>query len=568
MAKVRKTRTARTLAGVSAIALGLTGALAASGAAFAAQGVNGTPPGNTDTDVTGSLTIHKYEGLETSTEGNGGTQTVPGTYAALGGVDFSIQRVGTWDGTECVALDLRDSAAWDEVPTGKNPAAPVTESPQEGDLCAYESVIEVTTGADGSITEADLELGLYYVVETDASGAYKMVNGESVPVAVVNGVNPFYVTIPYPNEDEGWIYNVQVYPKNQSSEAPQKTVEDPSGVLIGSTVKWTITAVIPETDEEITQASIYDQFDPTILEYVSSKVTVEGVTDPFFDDTDSENVVDTNANVNIPGLNPSAEGGTLEPSISWDFTTAGLDLVNADGAASLKGKTITVELTTKVLSVPVNGEVDNEPGLPGHGYGSIFNKTPNAGETTPVTYWGALKVTKVDDTPAPNAKPLKGAEFAVTAAPETGGCPAASETVPAADDIVAKGASDANGVVQWVPNPQTDPETAATSPLTLWVATDPDGKTLEQSDLTKDYCVYETKPPAGYVAAGVSTATIVPGGLASGGDVTVINVPTEGPKLPLTGAAGTALLIAGGLGLVAIAFGSHMVIRNRQKRDA
>lgn len=58
------------------------------------------------------------------------------------------------------------------------------------------------TGENSQTTET-LPLGLYYVAETDVSGAYTMgvdENGDParVPVTVVSGTAPFYVAIPTP----------------------------------------------------------------------------------------------------------------------------------------------------------------------------------------------------------------------------------------------------------------------------------------------------------------------------------------------------------------------------------
>jgi LPXTG-motif cell wall-anchored protein len=215
---------------------------------------------------------------------------------------------------------------------------------------------------------------------------------------------------------------------------------------------------------------------------------------------------------------------------------------------------ITVVFKAKVLKVTVTGGIANGPGTgkPGEpGYGSEFNGKIVPPTQTPYTYWGQLQVTKV--VKGNTSQKLANAEFALSAKPATGDCPA---TAPAAADAVATGTSDANGVVQWNSIPS--------SPLGLFVAnsnTDPN-----PDDFSKDYCLYETKAPAGYVLdASAKSVTIKPG-TDHVNTFTFEDPQQNHPNLPLTGAAGTAMMTLGGIALMAAGGGAYAISRKRSTR--
>lgn len=102
--------------------------------------------------------------------------------------------------------------------------------------------------------------------------------------------------------------------------------------------------------------------------------------------------------------------------------------------------------------------------------------------------------------------------------------------------------------------PRTTP-----SPLGLFVANSSNGALTNPS---KDYCLYETKAPAGYTGAAVKTVNVKAGTTAIS-NVSVTNTQKEGPKLPLTGAQGTLLMVVGGLVLVAAGTGAVVATRKR-----
>lgn len=506
----------RLVAALGAAAIGLVGL---AGVASAADDPVGKPgPGQPGAPSTGSLIIHKLVGNESSTPGDGTVQTVEGT--ALKDVKFTIWQLGkTKDaGGPCTPLDLGKTADWESVPKSGTPVPNTLEGVKDAGFCLVTEAGTVDkTNGEGQLTFQDLDLGLYYVQETDA------------PANVVSRTAPFYVTVPLPHKDGSWLYNVNVYPKNQVLDAPKKSInadaeQAGNGLVVGSVVEWTINQTVPALNagDDYKSASIYDEL-PTdgSLSYKgtsSVSLTSAGSTTTLVKDTDYTIATDGS---------------------SWTLTATGLGKIKA-------GDTLTVVFTTTVEKVTENGSIDN-PGSDGKtpGYGSTFNGTTTPGGPIPYTYWGQLKVTKVDE----SSNKLAGAEFRVYA--KSGGTCAA--TVPS-DDLVATGTSGSDGVVTW---------NGIGTELGLFVANNSNGPL---TDLTKDYCLYETKAPAGYIAADVTTVTIKPGNVLVTGvnDLTVKNVQQGHPELPLTGANGELLMTIGGLALVLLAGGGALVVRSKR----
>ena len=252
--------------------------------------------------------------------------------------------------------------------------------------------------------------------------------------------------------------------------------------------------------------------------------------------------------------------GTDTGKLVWDFSTAPwITTVNSN-----KGADITIKFTTKVSTTIGDGVVLNVPGEDvTKGYGSSFNNVPSKGENTPGTAWGQLSILKTDS--STTSKKLQGAEFEVVEKPEASVCPLLDDLYNETDNKrdypeVATGTSNAQGIVEWdgkTPN----------NPLGLWIA-NWDSDSEKPEELAKDYCVYETKAPAGYTAQQAAIEVTITPGVAGAVTETVQNTQKGGPDLPLTGAAGTILLIIGGLGVIALAAGAHVVIRNRQAKKA
>lgn len=167
----------------------------------------------------------------------------------MAGVTFTVYQLGKEVNGTCEAIDLRQRAAWNAVPSGTAPAD--LDAVKTTGFCVVEETTSPATDASGNATVSGLPQGLYYVEETGA------------PDIVVSTTAPFYVTLPYRNDDNTWLYNVHVSPKNQTVSAPSKTVSNPSNNAIGSTLTWTITQTVPalNSGDTYSEASVWDELD-------------------------------------------------------------------------------------------------------------------------------------------------------------------------------------------------------------------------------------------------------------------------------------------------------------------
>lgn len=517
---VTKKSLQRIAAGVGALAIVLGGSIGAATAAYADVPSAGTAPGDAAAGSTGTLTVHKRAGTA-GAAGNGTELTSPAG-SPLGGIAFTAQQVGTWDGSTCVAIDLTTSAGWDaaQAANGAKPAAPAA-APATGDLCNYgQALTQTTADGTGATTFGDLNLGLYYVVEQANAN-------------VAEAAAPFYVTVPFSSNSgteaapvTTWLYDVHVYPKNSVVDAPTKTIgESQADLVVGADVTWTISQVIPtltESSSKFTDASVSDVLDSR-LAYKSSVVEIVG--------NGSDVLLVEGTDYNRAG------------NVAWTLTDSGLALLDAR-----QGSTLRVTLTSTVTSVTAENETA----------GSISNLATvtinNKPRTTPevYTYWGNLKVTKHDSTVT--GTPLSGAEFQVfdNAAGTT--CPA----LPASGAL-ATGTSNNAGVVVWT---RADQPTPTVTELGLWIA----NSNSVIADPTKGYCLYETVAPTGYAAN--TSGELVTIGLTDNALLTkpVVNTKVPGPALPLTGSTGTLMLSVAGLALVGVGGATVLLRRKFAKR--
>lgn len=342
----------RVVAVLGAAAVGLIGLVGAANAAETTPG-----PGNIDPAHQATLTIHKYDGTP-GKAGDGTVQDATSFGNALAGVQFTITPV-TAKGRDTISLDT--AAGWDLI-NGVT-AAGVQAGGYTLDTASAKTV---TTDASGATPTTGLGHGLYLVTETGYGD-----NSITTPVV------PFLVTLPLPQTNGGWLYDVHVYPKNTvDKNVPSKTVSDPSAVTIGSTVPWTINAPVqPNKPGVIAKFTITDQLD--------SRLTYKDLSIAGFTAVTDYNVTDVNGLVTI------------------EFT--------ATGVAKLKaGDMVVVTLNTKVTSVG-DGVIPNEATVYTNDNGG--KSTTNPGNPEPSTNWGTLEISKVAQ--GDSAKALAGAVFAV-----------------------------------------------------------------------------------------------------------------------------------------------------------
>lgn len=159
----------------------------------------------TNTTV-GSITIHKYEynGAEALPTGSGSSadETYVNSLSGakpLKGAGFTLYRIVDADDLQNYYKGLSPT------PMPKPTVSEYVETNGDG-KAGVTKIAEKTTGADGTVTFSNLPLGMYLVIET------------TPPAGVTKAVDPFIVSIPMTKADgKGWMYDVDVYPKNTTS---------------------------------------------------------------------------------------------------------------------------------------------------------------------------------------------------------------------------------------------------------------------------------------------------------------------------------------------------------------
>lgn len=434
-----------------------------------------------DADEQASLTIHKHVGNDELGDYTGEEPTNLGD--PVEGVTFTIQQVGTMVEGDCVAPNLGTPAGWEAIN-----AATVDN------VCDLGTSEEVVTGEDGSV-KVDLAQGLYKVTETDPGA--NLVTEKAIP---------FLVTLPMPLNN-GWDYDVHVYPKNKLGDAEvTKTALDPDKVVPGATVPWTITANIPAVALPYTSIVVKDNPDAALAD------TTEIVS------------------VAVEGYSALEEGThyTLSADkLTVTLTEAGLEVVNAIVTGeNAEAATLKVGVESIIPEDATSGKFTNSAEV-------LLNNKPYTPGGNPETIWGQLELNKVEKG---TTNPLDRAEFAVF----EGTCDIPEGTAP-----VAEGTTDADGKF--------------TQTLYIGKRDADDTNTVE-----KTYCLKETAAPAGYILdeKGVEF-TLTSEDNAITKTVDFENVKVTAPELPLTGAGGTMLLTGIGVALFVTGLGIVVAVRRR-----
>lgn len=210
MKKTDKTKGgARTAIGMLLMAcMVIAGALLPKGTVQAAEAAI-TPA--IDFDKTGSITIHKYEyngsNAGTATGKEGDSANVPNTEGdkaePLAGVEFTIYQVRTagqlkaiYQGTTTDETMPILATYWDTANGTWQSGMPDSSLTQQG--------APATTDSDGKVTFTNLPIGIYLVVETDAPSQ-------------VTKKSAFLVSIPTTVDNNSWLYDVHVFPKNATT---------------------------------------------------------------------------------------------------------------------------------------------------------------------------------------------------------------------------------------------------------------------------------------------------------------------------------------------------------------
>ena len=492
--------------------------------------------GNIKTEVKGSLAIHKHLtgggkdiGTPTGTEQNADDKG-----PAVEGVVFTAYPI--------TDINLKDPAGWDTISnlarTGvpdsacTNPAAPTLGAHTFG-----KGMASPATNSEGLATITEMPVQAYLVCET------------TTPGDIVQKAKPFVVTIPHPNTAAGadgqWIYDVNVYPKNEAIDV-DKTIQAQklNGYGVGSLIKFPVSSTAPTLDAKsfYKYFQLKDTLDDRLSEVTATEVSLEGAT---LQPTDYQ--VDTNGQ-----------------TVTVTFTAEGLKKIKA-----APGKKVSAVFQGKVTKAGSNGTITNRAQVISD---TVYAEQPPTPETPPTnpdnpptsdevtSNWGDLSIKKVDTHQQGQTKAgLQGAQFQLYKAKDAyaNTCSKVKDGDPIAINGQTTLTTDAQGAIDI---------------KGLFISDSIDGADRDnQKDATERcYVLVETKAPAGYVLpagdAAVTAVKVKVGEVATD-NVTVENTKQSVPGLPLTGANGMLILTASGASLLMIAVGSVLVARYRERKQ-
>ena len=492
--------------------------------------------GNIKTEVKGSLAIHKHltgGGKDIGTP-TGTAQNADDKGPAVEGVVFTAYPI--------TDINLKDPAGWDTISnlarTGvpdsacTNPAAPTLGAHTFG-----KGMASPATNSEGLATITEMPVQAYLVCET------------TTPGDIVQKAKPFVVTIPHPNTAAGadgqWIYDVNVYPKNEAIDV-DKTIQAQklNGYGVGSLIKFPVSSTAPTLDAKsfYKYFQLKDTLDDRLSEVTATEVSLEGAT---LQPTDYQ--VDTNGQ-----------------TVTVTFTAEGLKKIKA-----APGKKVSAVFQGKVTKAGSNGTITNRAQVISDTVYAEQPPTPVTPPTDPenpptsdevTSNWGDLSIKKVDTHQQGQTKAgLQGAQFQLYKAKDAyaNTCSKVKDGDPIAINGQTTLTTDAQGAIDI---------------KGLFISDSIDGADRDnQKDATERcYVLVETKAPAGYVLpagdAAVTAVKVKVGEVATD-NVTVENTKQSVPGLPLTGANGMLILTASGASLLMIAVGSVLVARYRERKQ-
>lgn len=333
-------------------------------ATLPAAGVMAAPEDLIDDGAQASLTIHKYDitaaeedGIDLATQGfkNNGkedtkAETVMADYA-IAGVEFSYVKVGNIV-TKSEGGDIK---VLYEIPASLATALNLAAKPDDGlkftsdelnhalaDLLADntngKNILERTikslnplntmqkTDADGVSYVDNLPVGLYFIAET------------AVPANVQCTVDPFFISLPMTdNEGDAWFYDVEVYPKNQTSipnidklvrqhdDAATAAFTDTATASTGDVVDYIHVSKLPKITSEATYLTQYD-----FLDKMDKGLSYNKDTQIYFYDNEADARANNTANAVANWQPGSANFTTVYGDFQMEvkMTAAGLKEIN------------------------------------------------------------------------------------------------------------------------------------------------------------------------------------------------------------------------------------------------
>lgn len=564
--------------------------------AWAAEGQDaGANTGNIDAskkDSGTSITIHKYDGGISETKATGTTQTVSGRNPVKG-VVFKVCKVtlATGNTADEKKIDLSTPEGWkrikdiqdlDPSSTTKN-AASFLEG--KGHKFTTTDCKTQTTGDDGSTKFESLAESLYYVEESDTKDAQIKDGDKWKSVTVTGKVDPFFITTPLPHKTENsweWLYNVDVYPKNDTSnDVPTKTPKDPTKLYVaddGSTIiPWDISIpLVPPSDnkaykqigfiDSLPEGLTYDSVSDVKLVKTAKTPASSKATDVPLTETTDYTVTPTAKAESTPAKVEFNLSGSRLTSLSADFKNSTYVLKVTLKTKVAKGtKNVTNSINGWIDNSKIGGDGDKEhPCVPTKE--KPCDKNPHGS-----SHFATLKITKVaiDAKGNNTTKTLKGAKFAIYSVKDkdTTLTDITKDNLDSkADKVMTNG--NAAGSTQLTIETGND----GTATVDLFIGND---KTT-----SRKYCLVETDAPAGFkkdptphcynveeeTDQNVSTEKPV----ADANSKTIGNdQATELDKilgnLPMTGARGLVILTV--CGIVGIAGTLFYVVMKRRKEQ-
>ncbi len=554
-----------------------------------------------------SIIIHKYQGPATGERSDGTVKTLRDK-KPVKGVKFTLWRVKKKNTNSSDEIDLSKSSDWEKIKgldnlvetatNGKKTASDFINGAQAEFAKADTNGTEKETDDKGEAKFENLAMGLYYIEETDTSGAQLQEDGTWKKVSITKRVSPFFVTTPLPNPKDKanpWIYAVNVYPKNDTSkERPTKTVSELNRKDLttnnGTTITWKI--AIPLTapkngnkyekigfKDKLENGLTYDKISSAKLVTYSKdgqKLSTPDEVPLTEDDYTATN--DSNTKVVSFSLKNDAGKGINKAYTAYTAATDG------------KVVKLEVELVTKVadtvkdIANVANTYVDDNKTGNGDGNDPCTPTKKDGdcgGDDIPndTAHFGTLTVNKVTEEIGANGDkkklPLNDAKFDVYEVTDTSAT--ANDTFTVSDGKIKKNNQDAGTKLNNVSlktKEKTDggAKTEGTDSVRLFVY---NSKETNPAVTTKLYCVVETEAPAGYLLDSTPKCVALKADTAA--DATKNNTKEiENKKatgldkilaaLPMTGARGLVLLTAFGIvGLGGTLF--YIITRRRKEQE-
>lgn len=503
----------------------MTVGLAAAPAAFADD-----ETGNIDPATKGTLTIEKHKQTSTNgTQEGDGTQQSNVEGDLMQGVTFNLYRVQNFDMTKAENWDYLANL----TASGKNVMVPTKDGGTKSVGTIEDTPFKTgVTAANGQITWSEVPLGLYYVEEGNYSGTGQ----------ITQKAEPFFVSMPYPNANKNWNYNVFVYPKNSFGTTVKHVDENSlkSAYKVGDEVAWNVDQDVPSlsTNEKLKKFGIVDRMDENVT---YDSVEVQDLNSAGGKDNSVTFTADTDYTVSHEKRDNDAHD-----YVKIEFTEAGrTKLANVSKVRFHVVTVVSKDLTDASVPndvFPITNDYDP--------FSDGEKNPPVPSEDQP--YYGDYQFKKVDDT----QKALSGATFIIWRKDATTEqCAVETKDIPAKAKMTATSGSD--GYVNFTG---------------LLIGKGNKGLTDDQmKNLTADFCLRETQAPAGFVTPGINETKTVNihagrGDNKTVGD-TVTNTKQTGPKLPMTGAAGTILLTSIAAVALAVALSLYMVNARRRQQQ-